>query len=47
MGIEMGDFFSDIGDNGVVEMYLKQVTNPLPERGLIIKGIELRPKDQE
>lgn len=40
----MGNFFSDIGRNGGVEMYLKQVKIPYPKRGLIIEGIKLRPK---
>ncbi|KAA8548449.1 hypothetical protein F0562_000133 [Nyssa sinensis] len=44
MEIEMGEFFIDQGDAGEVEMYLTEITSPW-KRGLIVEGIELRPKE--
>ncbi|XP_017974384.1 PREDICTED: F-box protein PP2-B10 isoform X1 [Theobroma cacao] len=43
--IEMGEFFNECGDDTRVEFYLRGVHDNQPKRGLIIEGIELRPKD--
>ncbi|XP_043720870.1 putative F-box protein PP2-B12 [Telopea speciosissima] len=48
MEIEMGEFFiNEIsgGEDGVVEMILKEVKDLNWKSGLIIQGIELRPKE--
>ncbi|OMO88398.1 hypothetical protein COLO4_20275 [Corchorus olitorius] len=48
MEIKMGEFFNECGDqhgNGTVEFHLREVHDNQPKRGLIIQGIELRPKD--
>ncbi|KAF8392009.1 hypothetical protein HHK36_022349 [Tetracentron sinense] len=45
MEIEMGEFFNDRGDDGDVEMSLMEVDNGEWKSGLIIQGIELRPKE--
>ncbi|KAL4298091.1 hypothetical protein GQ457_12G001810 [Hibiscus cannabinus] len=45
MEVEMGEFFNERGDNGSVEFMLKQIDTSYPKQGLIIEGIEIRPKD--
>ncbi|KAK9009761.1 hypothetical protein V6N11_036289 [Hibiscus sabdariffa] len=42
---EMGEFYNERGDDGTVEFVLKQSDSGYPVRGLIVEGIELRPKD--
>ncbi|KAF8392017.1 hypothetical protein HHK36_022357 [Tetracentron sinense] len=43
--IEMGEFFNDQGKDGVVDMGLKGDKGLYWKSGLIIQGIELRPKE--
>ncbi|XWS13462.1 hypothetical protein CRYUN_Cryun36dG0039200 [Craigia yunnanensis] len=45
MEIEIGEFFNEFGDDRTVECNLREVHDNQPKRGLIIEGIELRPKD--
>ncbi|OMO88401.1 hypothetical protein COLO4_20278 [Corchorus olitorius] len=42
--IEMGEFWNECGDDGTVECSLREVDTRFHKRGLIIEGIELRPK---
>ncbi|XP_042501084.1 F-box protein PP2-B10-like [Macadamia integrifolia] len=44
MEIEMGEFFNERGEDGEVEMTLMEVKGGHWKAGLIIQGIELRPK---
>nr|DAD36998.1 TPA_asm: hypothetical protein HUJ06_007639 [Nelumbo nucifera] len=44
MEIEMGEFFNDQGDDGEVQMCLMEVKGGHWKSGLIVEGIELRPK---
>ncbi|XP_057467514.1 F-box protein PP2-B1-like, partial [Actinidia eriantha] len=44
MEIKMGEIFIDLADDGKVEMLFKEVERLGPKSGLIIQGIELRPK---
>ncbi|KAF8388382.1 hypothetical protein HHK36_027048 [Tetracentron sinense] len=44
--IEMGEFFNNEGEYGVVEMSLRGMEGLNWKSGLIIQGIELRPKDR-
>ncbi|XP_073115546.1 F-box protein PP2-B10 [Elaeis guineensis] len=44
MEIELGEFYNDMGDDGDVEMSLRQVQALHGKRGLIIQGLEVRPK---
>ncbi|KAK9009762.1 hypothetical protein V6N11_036290 [Hibiscus sabdariffa] len=44
MEAEMGEFFNENGDDGTVEFSLKELDTSYHKRGLIIEGIELRPK---
>ncbi|KAM7256808.1 hypothetical protein ACFE04_012549 [Oxalis oulophora] len=44
MEIEMGEFFDDRGDDGTLVFGLSEVDNFNWKRGLVIEGIELRPK---
>ncbi|KAL4295500.1 hypothetical protein GQ457_12G001920 [Hibiscus cannabinus] len=44
MEVEMGEFLNEYGDDGTVDCILKEIQGYL-KRGLIIEGIELRPKD--
>ena len=46
MEIEMGEFFNECGDDRTVECNIREVHDYQPKRGLIIEGIELRPKDK-
>ena len=41
----MGEIFIDLADDGKVEMLFKEVERLGPKSGLIIQGIELRPKN--
>lgn len=43
--IEMGKFYNGKGEDGVVEMSLMEVQGGLWKSGLIIQGIEIRPKN--
>ncbi|KAK8599714.1 hypothetical protein V6N12_049588 [Hibiscus sabdariffa] len=45
MEVEMGEFFNECGDDGTVEFSMKDHDINYHKRGLIIEGIELRPKD--
>ncbi|KAF9688918.1 hypothetical protein SADUNF_Sadunf01G0037900 [Salix dunnii] len=45
MEIEMGEFFSDNENDGCVRASLKEVDNYTTKNGLIIEGIEFRPKE--
>ncbi|XP_043722219.1 putative F-box protein PP2-B12 isoform X1 [Telopea speciosissima] len=47
MEIDMGEFFNDRGDDGEVEMSLLEVKRGNWKSGLIIQGIELRPKENQ
>ncbi|XP_077228890.1 putative F-box protein PP2-B12 [Tasmannia lanceolata] len=44
MEIEMGEFFNDEGDEGEVEMSLMEVNGGQWKKGLIVEGIEIRPR---
>ncbi|KAK8684938.1 hypothetical protein V6N13_040952 [Hibiscus sabdariffa] len=44
MEVEMGEFLNEYGDDGTVDFSLKEVAGYY-KKGLIIEGIELRPKD--
>ncbi|GMI96127.1 phloem protein 2-B10 [Hibiscus trionum] len=44
MEVEMGEFLNECGDDGTAEFILKEIAGYL-NQGLIIEGIELRPKD--
>ncbi|KAL4297371.1 hypothetical protein GQ457_12G001820 [Hibiscus cannabinus] len=44
MEAEMGEFFNENGDDGTVEFSVKELDTSYHKRGLIIEGIELRPK---
>ncbi|KAL5542554.1 hypothetical protein UlMin_010264 [Ulmus minor] len=41
---KMGEFFNDNGEDGAVLCNLKEVNNFNPKSGLIVEGIEIRPK---
>ncbi|KAA8548446.1 hypothetical protein F0562_000130 [Nyssa sinensis] len=45
MEIEMGEFFNDQGDAGEVEMRLIEIKGLWGKSGLIVEGMELRPKE--
>ncbi|KAG4184979.1 hypothetical protein ERO13_A09G203600v2 [Gossypium hirsutum] len=45
MEVEMGEFFNEFGDDGTVQLSLREVDTSYFKQGLIIEGIELRPKD--
>ena len=45
MKIEMGEFLNECGDDGTLEFSLREVNTFYGKQGLIIEGIELRPKD--
>ncbi|KAE8658454.1 F-box family protein [Hibiscus syriacus] len=45
MEVEMGEFWNECGDGGSVEFCLKEIDTNFHKRGLIIEGIEIRPKD--
>ncbi|KAF8402068.1 hypothetical protein HHK36_013020 [Tetracentron sinense] len=47
MEIEMGEFFNDRGEDGEVEMSLTEVKGGNWKAGLIVEGIELRPKESQ
>ncbi|KAK8709449.1 hypothetical protein V6N13_060464 [Hibiscus sabdariffa] len=44
MEVEMGEFLNEYGDDGTVDFSLKEIEGNV-NKGLIIEGIELRPKD--
>uniref|UniRef100_A0A5B6ZDP6 Putative F-box protein PP2-B10-like isoform X1 n=1 Tax=Davidia involucrata TaxID=16924 RepID=A0A5B6ZDP6_DAVIN len=45
MEIEMGEFYNDQGDAGEVEMRLIEIKRLDGKSGLIVEGMELRPKE--
>ncbi|KAJ0092000.1 hypothetical protein Patl1_25949 [Pistacia atlantica] len=45
MEIEMGEFFNENGDNGMLICSVFDFKGLHTKRGLIVEGIELRPKD--
>ncbi|KAK8684942.1 hypothetical protein V6N13_040956 [Hibiscus sabdariffa] len=45
MEVEMGEFFNENGYDGTVEFSLKEIDTSYHKRGLIIEGIEIKPKD--
>ncbi|KAM1385113.1 hypothetical protein PS2_031273 [Malus domestica] len=42
--IEMGEFFNGGGDNATVECSLRETSSDIPKSGLIVEGIDPRPK---
>ncbi|WCJ44645.1 F-box family protein [Euphorbia peplus] len=42
--IELGEFFNEKGEDGELEMSLKEVKRLNWKRGLLVQGIEIRPK---
>ncbi|XP_038979880.1 putative F-box protein PP2-B12 [Phoenix dactylifera] len=44
MEIEMGEFYNNEGEDAELEMSLTQMDNEATKRGLIIQGIQIRPK---
>ncbi|KAK9077031.1 hypothetical protein SSX86_005366 [Deinandra increscens subsp. villosa] len=44
MEIELGEFYYDDGDEGDVEMVFQDHADSYSKRGLIVEGIEIRPK---
>ncbi|CAK7336244.1 unnamed protein product [Dovyalis caffra] len=44
MEVEMGEFFNENGDDGMVVSSLREVDNYITKHGLIVEGIEFRPK---
>ncbi|XP_038979881.1 F-box protein PP2-B11-like, partial [Phoenix dactylifera] len=42
--IEMGEFYSNEGEDAELEMSLTQMDNEATKRGIIIQGIQIRPK---
>ncbi|KAJ4943994.1 hypothetical protein NE237_014262 [Protea cynaroides] len=47
MEIRMGEFFNERGEDGEVEMSLREIKILWWKSGIIIEGIELRPKDNQ
>ncbi|CAI9780490.1 unnamed protein product [Fraxinus pennsylvanica] len=45
MEIELGEYFNDNGDGGDIQMQLRETEKLEWKSGLIIEGIELRPKE--
>ncbi|MBA0858276.1 hypothetical protein Goshw_023757 [Gossypium schwendimanii] len=45
MEVEMGELFNEFGDDGTVQLSLREIDTSYYKQGLIIEGIELRPKD--
>ncbi|XP_056166063.1 F-box protein PP2-B11-like isoform X3 [Syzygium oleosum] len=43
--IEMGEFYNENGDDGTLVCCLKEVDNYTAKRGIVVEGIELRPKE--
>lgn len=44
MEVEVGEFYSDLGEDGEVQVSVKEVTYLNGKGGLIVQGIEFRPK---
>lgn len=42
--VEMGEFYTENGEDGEVEMRLREVDGQYWKSGLIVQGIEIRPK---
>ncbi|XVF56723.1 hypothetical protein PTKIN_Ptkin06aG0143000 [Pterospermum kingtungense] len=45
MEIEMGEFSNESGEDGAVELILREVDTSYYKQGLIIEGFEVRPRD--
>ncbi|KAK3414761.1 hypothetical protein EUGRSUZ_H00080 [Eucalyptus grandis] len=45
--IEMGEFYNENGDDGTLDCGLKETDNYTIKRGLVVEGIELRPKETQ
>ncbi|TYI09343.1 hypothetical protein ES332_A09G065900v1 [Gossypium tomentosum] len=45
MEVKLGEFFNEHGDDGKATCSLREVDNYTPKKGLIIEGIDIRPKD--
>ena len=45
MEVKLGEFFNEHGDDGKAICSLREVDNYIPKKGLIIEGIDIRPKD--
>ncbi|KAF8019180.1 hypothetical protein BT93_H3922 [Corymbia citriodora subsp. variegata] len=43
--IEMGEFYNENGEDGTLLCTLREVDNHTPKRGLIVEGIQFRPKE--
>ncbi|KAA0049161.1 putative F-box protein PP2-B12 [Cucumis melo var. makuwa] len=44
MEVEMGEIFNELGDDGTIIFHLKQIDNFISKGGLIVEGIDIRPK---
>ncbi|XP_023528482.1 putative F-box protein PP2-B12 [Cucurbita pepo subsp. pepo] len=44
MEIEMGEIFNELGDDGSIIFHLKEFHDFITKSGLIVEGIEIRPK---
>lgn len=44
MEVEMGEFYNETGEDGEVEMSLREIRGGNWKKGLIVQGIEIRPK---
>lgn len=47
MEVEMGDFFNDFEDDVLVEYKLWEVNTTFAKKGLVVEGVEFRPKSNE
>ncbi|XWS13459.1 hypothetical protein CRYUN_Cryun36dG0038900 [Craigia yunnanensis] len=45
MEVKLGEFFNEHGDDGKAICSLREVDNYTPKKGIIIEGIDIRPKD--
>ncbi|XP_022723035.1 putative F-box protein PP2-B12 isoform X2 [Durio zibethinus] len=45
MEVKLGEFFNEHGDDGKAICSLREVDNYIPKKGLIVEGIDIRPKD--
>ncbi|KAK6255148.1 hypothetical protein SCA6_016453, partial [Theobroma cacao] len=45
MEVKLGEFFNEHGDDGKAVCRLREVDNSTAKKGLIIEGIDIRPKD--
>lgn len=44
MEVEMGEIFNELGDDGSIVFHLKEIDNYISKSGLIVEGIEIKPK---